>query len=100
MAGVEDRMQGTTDYTFASLLNAAQEAAQQLAEVWAGFDAFCHDRLGVSAATMLDAWQFPPGDEVTEMLGRYADVKPEPAKIEQYRGIYCRAWDRRFGGEQ
>jgi hypothetical protein len=100
MMGVEDRMQRMTDYTFVALFKAAHDLAKQLAEVWAGFDGFCHSRLDVPAKTMLAAWEFPTGDEVTAMLALYADVKPDPAKVDEYRGIYCRAWDRRFGEDE
>ncbi len=97
MMAVEDRMQATTDLTFVSLLGAALALVRQLAEVWTAYDRFCRDRLGVSAETMLGAWDFPTGGEVVEMLGRYPDVKPDPAKVDEYAGIYCQAWDRRFG---
>jgi hypothetical protein len=98
MMAVEDRMQVMTDYTFASLLNAATTIVHDLANVWAAFDRFCHDRLGVSATTLLTAWEFPTGDEVSEVLKRYGHVKPDPAAVDEYHGIYCRAWDRRFEG--
>ncbi len=100
MSAVEDRMQVMTDYTFASLLATAQELAGELASVWAGFDGFCQSRLGVPATTLLEAWDFPTGNEVVDMLRRYGQVKPDPAKVDEYCGIYCRAWDQRFGGEE
>jgi hypothetical protein len=99
MMAVEDRLQATTDRTFASLLATAHNLAKELAEVWTAFDRFCHSRLGVSAETLLGAWEFPTGGEVTEALRRYKDVKPDPAKVDEYAGIYTRAWDRRFGEE-
>jgi hypothetical protein len=97
MMAVEDRMQATTDLTFLSLLGAAHALVQQLADVWAGFDRFCRSRLGVAAETLLGAWEFPIGGDFIEMLGRYTDVKPDPAKVDEYAAIYCAAWDRKFG---
>lgn len=67
--------------------------------MWTAFDRFCRSRLGVPAATLLAVWDFPVGVEVTETLGRYRDVTPDPAKADEYYGIYCRAWDRKFGEE-
>jgi hypothetical protein len=67
--------------------------------VWTAYDRFCHDRLGVSAETMLGAWEFPTGGEVTEMLKRYGHVQPRQEMVDEYHGIYCRAWDRKFGDE-
>jgi hypothetical protein len=97
MVAVEDRVQATTDFTFKALRHFFTAQAQQLAEVWTAYDRFCRDRLGVSAETMLAAWQFPTGGELVEMLGRYPHVKPDPAKVDEYAGIYCRAWDHKFG---
>lgn len=46
---------------------------------------------------MLAAWEFPTAGEVAAMLKRYGGhVKPTPAKVEEYYGIYCRTWDRKF----
>ena len=45
---------------------------------------------------MLEAWEFPTGEEVAEVLRRYRGVKPDPAKVEEYYGLYRRAWDRKF----
>ena len=89
LMAVEDRMQVTTDATFDALLKVLNAAARDLAEVWTAYDRFCRDRLGVSAETMLTAWEFPTGGEVVEMLGRYSLVKPEPAKVDEYFGLYC-----------
>jgi hypothetical protein len=101
MMAVEDRMQVTTDDTFKALLHVLHAAARDLAEVWTAYDRFCRDRLGVSAETMLAAWQFPTGGEVTAMLKRYdGHVKPDPAKVDEYYGIYCRSWDHRFGDDE
>ena len=88
-----------TDFTFGSLARAALEIAGQLVALWTAYDRFCQSRLGVSAEVMLGAWEFPTGGEVTEVLKRYEHVKPDPAKVDEYYGIYCRAWDRRFGEE-
>jgi hypothetical protein len=100
MVAVEDRVQATTDFTFKALRQVFAAQAQQLAEVWTAYDRFCRDRLGVSAETMLAAWQFPTGDEVKAALKRYdGHVKPDPAKVDEYYGIYTRAWDHKFGEE-
>jgi hypothetical protein len=100
MMAVEDRVQVMTDYTFAALLRGILDLVRELSEVWSAYDRFCHDRLGVSAEVMLGAWEFPTGGEVMELLKRYGHVKPDPLKVDEYHGIYCRAWDRRFGEEE
>src|SRR4051794_27352013 len=51
----------------------------------------------VAARTMLAGGEFPTCGDVNTMLALYPDVKPDPAKVDEYREIYCRAWDRRFG---
>jgi hypothetical protein len=99
MMAVEDRMQARTDDTFAALLQVMHAAARDLVEVWTAYDRFCRDRLGVTAETMLAAWDFPTGDEVAAMLKRHRHVEPRQEKLEQYHGIYCRAWDTKFEGE-
>jgi hypothetical protein len=98
MMAVEDQMQVTTDDTFASLLHVVHATVRDLAEVWAAYDRFCRDRLGVSAETMLAAWEFRPAVR-SAVLERYAHVQPRPAQVDEYHGIYCRAWDRKFGDD-
>jgi hypothetical protein len=99
MAAVEDRAQVPTDWAFEELLRGGHEVAGQLAEVWTAFDRFCHTRLGLSAAALFEAWEFPTGREVTETLKRYDQVQPDPTKVDEHFGLYCGAWDRRFGEE-
>jgi hypothetical protein len=47
-------------------------------------------------ATLLAAWEFPTGGEVMAILARYQHVTPDPAKVDEYFGVYSGAWDRRF----
>ena len=75
----------------------ARAVAQDLLDVWTAFERFCRQWLGVGAATMLNAWQMPLLADVEQMLRRYADVKPDPAKADLYYGYLCGTWDRKFG---
>jgi hypothetical protein len=98
MMAVEDRMQVTTDLSLLSMQRAVDGLVQELVDLWTAFDRFCRDRLGVSAGVLLAAWEFPTGGEVAEVLGGYPDVRPNPAQVDQYCGLYYAAWDRRIGG--
>ena len=97
MMAVEDRMQGMTDEIFLAFAKAAHDIAQQLVDTWEAFGRFCRERVGVEPETLLDAWGFPVSGDFTAMLKRYENVKPDPAKVEEYFGLICSNWDKRFG---
>ena len=44
---------------------------------------------------MLKAWQSPLA-EFQETLKHYEQVKPDPAKVDEYTGYIAKQWDRRF----
>jgi hypothetical protein len=95
MEAVQRRSEHFTTCSAVVLLSAMNDISKDLVNAWSAFDRFCRIRLGVSAETMLKAWQFP-FDDFFQTLRRYEKVKPDPAKVKEYLGYIAKHWDSRF----
>jgi hypothetical protein len=97
LAAVEKRAEHFTACSVLALTLAARDVAQDLVDTWEAFGRFCRTRVGVSPETMLRAWGFPVAGDLSEMLERYAHLKPDPQKVDEYTHYICKHWDERFG---
>lgn len=95
MHDVERRAEHFTACGTVLLLKAMDGVAKDMVNTWAAFDRFCRSRLGVTAETMLKAWEFPL-EEFQETLKRYEKTTPDPARVKEYFGYITKQWDERF----
>lgn len=97
MAAVERRSERFTRPITWGLRRAEMDLAAEFKNNWAAYDAFCTSRVGLPAARVLEACQYPGRVEFAEVLERYKDVAADEKTVTAYREGLCGFWDRRFG---
>ena len=72
------------------------EMAREGVSVWSAFVAFCEEEMGLEAMKLLGALAQPIEQKARalEELAATLEVEPDPAAVEEYRGILGQAWHR------
>ena len=70
------------------------EMAREGVSVWSAFVAFCEEEMGLEAMKLLAALAQPIEQKARalEELAATLEVEPDPASVEEYRGILGQAW--------
>ena len=97
MEAVEERAEYLTDLIQKVLAREGNDIAAQLVSVWEAFSLFCRDRLSLPPEKALQACGYPAMADLTDALKLYADLKPDPESMAEYRDAMYGFWDRRFG---
>lgn len=78
------------------MIRSAESVAQIFLEVFEALERFCRRHMGIGALTLLKAWSFHVIADFPKVQGRYPDIVPREAKVNEYIACLEGTWTRQF----